>query len=65
MLGGQEAPGKHPGARGRAMECQLESGEWQRREHLWTVFYVTAAKTVREEENLSVERNVSSKTIGI
>jgi hypothetical protein len=47
------------------MECQLESGEWQRREHLWTVFYVTAAKTVREEENLSVERNVSSKTIGI
>lgn len=47
------------------MDCQLESGEWQRREHLWTLFYVTAAKTATEEESLSVKKNVGSKIIGI
>lgn len=57
-LGRAGSPREASRSQREAMDCQLESGEWQRREHLWTLFYVTAAKTATEEESLSVKKNV-------
>ena len=62
-LGGQGGPGKQPGAKGSAVESNLEGSQCIRREQAqWIVSCVTTVKKVAEEKkNLANLRSVGQR----